>query len=151
SDGRSGMRSSVRGGRAAAPSPLRKAEGGEAGRSKVVSCGGATKAVPTVSTRAVALAIERSEAGRGDLGVRVMELTFLGATTSVRSKRDSAEGSEKFTQSHDCDGASIATATAAGRRLSDEISIATWRVCVCASYHRRTSIGARSRFMCQTT
>src|SRR5208283_1000202 len=99
SDGRSGMRSSVRGGRAVAPSPLRKAEGGEAGRSKVVSRGGATKAVPTVSTRTVALAIERSEAVRGDLVLRVMELNLLGATTSVRSKRDSAEGSEKFTQS----------------------------------------------------
>src|SRR5271166_191233 len=97
SDARSGMRASVRGGTKAAPSPWRKAGGGEAGRSNVVNWDGRTKAVSALSMRTGVLAVGGFEASRADLVIRGMELNFLGAATSVWSTRNSAEGSEKFT------------------------------------------------------
>ena len=58
------MRLSVRGGTKAAPSPWRRAGGGDAGRSNVVSWDGAMKAVSALSMRTAALAVGGFE-GRG--------------------------------------------------------------------------------------
>jgi hypothetical protein len=75
---------------------MRKPGKDEPGRSKVVRWDGAMKAVAALSMRAAALAVGGFAAARADLVIRGIELNFLGAATSVWSKRDSAEGSEKF-------------------------------------------------------